>query len=150
MPDDRQVLVRQRFREAITTLRAGGVDLDPDVMRLQTKEGRRENGLRYFRQGVPCPFLDAESCSIHPVRPIACREYLVTNNPVHCSQPTAETIEMVDMPAKLSGPMYQQTESGARVIPLAMALEWTEGRTYSGPVAPGRTVLQQVLQALSH
>jgi Fe-S-cluster containining protein len=149
MPEERQAVVRQRFADAVAALRAGGVDIDPDVMRLHTKEIRRQNGLRYFSQGIPCPFLEAESCSIHPVRPIACREYLVTNDPAHCSQPTAETIDMIDMPAKLSGPMYQQTEAGARVIPLVMALEWTEGRTYSGPSKSGREILQMVLQALS-
>jgi hypothetical protein len=35
--------------------------------------------VRYFLQGVACPFLEAESCGIHPDRPLACREYLVTS-----------------------------------------------------------------------
>ncbi|HEY5241787.1 MAG TPA: YkgJ family cysteine cluster protein [Polyangiaceae bacterium] len=30
---------------------------------------------------VSCPFLEEESCSIHPDRPPICREYLVTSSP---------------------------------------------------------------------
>ncbi len=39
----------------------------------------------YFALGVPCPFLVAGSCGIRPVRPLACREYLVTSDPAHCA-----------------------------------------------------------------
>lgn len=39
----------------------------------------------YFALGVPCPFLQNGSCGIRPVRPLACREYLVTSDPRHCA-----------------------------------------------------------------
>ena len=33
--------------------------------------------LRAYRLGLPCPFLVDESCSIHPMRPAACRQFNV-------------------------------------------------------------------------
>ena len=38
-------------------------------------------GREYFQLGIPCPFLEEESCSIYHDRPITCREYLVTSPP---------------------------------------------------------------------
>ena len=39
----------------------------------------------YFALGIACPFLVDESCGIHPARPLACREYVVTSDPAHCA-----------------------------------------------------------------
>ena len=39
----------------------------------------------YFALGVACPFLVDGSCGIRPVRPLACREYLVTSDPAYCA-----------------------------------------------------------------
>jgi Fe-S-cluster containining protein len=36
---------------------------------------------------MPCPFLEDESCSIHPDRPLVCREYLVTSPAELCAGP---------------------------------------------------------------
>lgn len=58
--------------------------------------------MEYFYEGVPCPFLENESCSIHEVRPLACREYLVTSPAENCASPTAETIDKVELFVKPS------------------------------------------------
>ncbi|MEO8777051.1 MAG: YkgJ family cysteine cluster protein [Rhodanobacter sp.] len=34
----------------------------------------RQLGIDYLRQGVACPFLEQESCSIYDERPLACRK----------------------------------------------------------------------------
>lgn len=39
----------------------------------------------YFALGESCPFLVRGACSIHTVRPLACREQLVTSDPRHCA-----------------------------------------------------------------
>ncbi len=40
---------------------------------------------RYFKAAIRCPMLDADgTCGVRPVRPLACREYLVASDPVHC------------------------------------------------------------------
>ena len=61
--------------------------------------------LEYFHQGVPCPFLENESCSIHQVRPLVCREYLVTSPAENCSEPSAENISKVPLLTKPSKPL---------------------------------------------
>jgi hypothetical protein len=58
---------------------------------------RRALGLDYFRLGIACPFLEDEACSIHPDRPLSCREYLVTSPAPNCQVPSAETIDMVTL-----------------------------------------------------
>lgn len=58
--------------------------------------------MEYFRQGIPCPFLENESCSIHQNRPVVCREYLVTNPAENCSNPSPTTIRLVDLLIKPS------------------------------------------------
>ena len=41
---------------------------------------------RYFQANVPCPMLEPDgTCGVRPVRPLACREYLVASDPAHCS-----------------------------------------------------------------
>ena len=80
MPEPRQAHVRKRFEDAIAALSESDV---LDRMSEPT-ERRLELGVDYFRQGVACPFLEDEACSIHHDRPLSCREYLVTSSPEHC------------------------------------------------------------------
>lgn len=56
-------------------------------------------GLEIFHLGSPCPFLEAESCSIYEDRPLSCREFLVTSDKHLCPNPTPSTIERVSIPA---------------------------------------------------
>ena len=48
-------------------------------------EARRDMAKRYFDAGVACPLLVDGRCSVRSVRPLACREYLVTSDPRHCA-----------------------------------------------------------------
>src|SRR5436305_2819221 len=89
------------------------------------------NSARYFNLGIDCPFLEDESCSIHPDRPLSCREYLVTSPAEHCTAPTRDTIRRVPTPgfamtafAILDGP--PPVGKGCRWVPLVLALEWAE------------------------
>lgn len=83
--------------------------------------------LEYFNQGIPCPFLEDESCSIHPSRPVACREYLVTSPAENCSAPTAETVDVIDLLVKPSENLkfVGRTRNLAKMasIPHILALE---------------------------
>lgn len=58
--------------------------------------------LEYFHQGVACPFLEDESCSIHPDRPVSCREYMVTSAAKDCADPSPETVKVVELILKPS------------------------------------------------
>jgi uncharacterized protein len=42
----------------------------------QAREEVRRN-LEQYREKDPCPFLVDESCSVHPLRPAACRQFIV-------------------------------------------------------------------------
>ena len=74
----RTVTVRVRFREGIERLRTAGLlDAARDMAALPDGEARHRLGHAWFRQQIACPFLERESCAIHPHRPLGCREYLV-------------------------------------------------------------------------
>jgi Fe-S-cluster containining protein len=82
----------------------------------------------YFFLNLPCPFLVNQSCSIHPYRPIACREYNVISPATWCANPYHFEIEKVTMPLPFSAPLSILTGklSGwkPRLIPLTLSLRW--------------------------
>jgi Fe-S-cluster containining protein len=145
LPEPRQSEVRGRFATALKRLRAAGV-LQPLLDR-----GREEStplrplGLAYFRQGVPCPFLEDESCSIHRDRPLACREYLVTSPAVACARPAPETVRCVPLPARASAALRRLERDGAVVdaewVPLVLALEYAAAHPEEPSSRPGPLLL---------
>lgn len=86
--------------------------------------------IEYFNEGIPCPFLENESCSIHQDRPLSCREYLVTSPAENCSEPTAETVDKIDLVVKPSEKMRfvggTQNFTKLGFLPLIRALELAE------------------------
>jgi Fe-S-cluster containining protein len=94
--------VHRRFREAQTRLAQSGQLAELRTIAEVSREERQRIGLRYFALQLPCPFLVDESCSIHPARPMACREYLVSSPPQFCATPTAENVHPLPMPVKPS------------------------------------------------
>jgi Fe-S-cluster containining protein len=100
---------------------------------------------------VACPFLEDESCSIHPDRPIACREYLVTSPAENCARPSAETVRMVPLAGTASNAIaHLGEEPPARVrwVPLVLALEWAEAHPDEGPARPAPEILQEFFARL--
>jgi Fe-S-cluster containining protein len=95
MPDERRRVIEQRFREGIQHF--AGIDWFArfDSMSARAAEGHSEELARefvallteYIEQRIPCPFLEAESCSIYEDRPLICREYLVTSPAENCANP---------------------------------------------------------------
>jgi Fe-S-cluster containining protein len=84
MPPPRRAHVMQRFAEAERQL-AAVKPLD-EIMEAINGGGRYEFAMAYFRYGVACPFLEDESCSIYPDRPLICREYLVHTPVERCEK----------------------------------------------------------------
>lgn len=121
MPAERQARVRARFEAALARLEPTGLlaragDLKP--------EDETAFGLEWFAQKVACPFLEDEACSIHPDRPLACRQYLVTSPAENCAAPSRETIEMVALPGDPAGALLaaSRAEIGTGWLPLVLAL----------------------------
>ena len=154
LPEPRRSQVKARFAEALLRLDAAGL-LAPLRARADWDNARRrEIGLAYFRQGVPCPFLEDESCSIHPERPLACREYLVTSPPEHCADPKVNQVEGVKLPASVwtAVARLDPVEPGARSIrwvPLILALEWTEAHPDEPPGQPAAELVRRLFDNIA-
>jgi Fe-S-cluster containining protein len=101
LPLERQQVIRARFAQARQRLEAVGMWQQLQNRATWPESAVAEVGLAYFRLGIPCPFLEDESCSIHPQRPLTCREYLVTSPAEHCADPSTGQIQWVPLPAKV-------------------------------------------------
>jgi Fe-S-cluster containining protein len=84
MPDARRAHVQERFAE--TERRLAAIKPPDDIIEALNGPGRKAFAIEYFRYGVPCPFLEDESCSIYDDRPLVCREYLVHTPSERCSR----------------------------------------------------------------
>ena len=108
--EPRRSEVKGRFRAAAEHFNSTGwygrfADHIRRASNLTLEEGYIEGvGLirEYFADGIACPFLENESCSIHPVRPVSCREYLVTSPAENCSELSPTNIARVEFPLKPS------------------------------------------------
>ena len=56
----------------------------------------------YFYLGEACPFLAAQSCSIHAWRPMACREFNAVSAPALCADPFVNKVNAVPLFRRLS------------------------------------------------
>ena len=154
LPEPRRSQVRERFAEARRRLEVSGM-LDKLLRRDQWDEEEVQRlGLEYFRLGIACPFLEDESCSIHPDRPITCREYLVSSPAENCANPTPQNIDWIRLPAKVwtAVARFDAAPPGARYlrwVPLVLAPEWAAGNPDDSPERPGPQWLGELLQRVT-
>jgi Fe-S-cluster containining protein len=155
-PEERQEKLAQRFHRALCGLRdAGVVDkiLESDWVR--DEGGTTQLAMDYFHAHVACPFLEDENCSIHPMRPLACREYLVTSPPELCEDPSVHSVNGVQLPLKLSRVLYsfgQEMERDPRGwIPLVFLLAWGKSGSKPGEyvAGSGEEVLRRFLEKVA-
>lgn len=141
MPAKRQRAVKERFATAAAAIRAAGLD---------EKAGRsdRELSVGYFALGIPCPFLEEESCSIHPERPLVCREYLVTSPAERCAGPQQEGVTPVPVP-KVSMAARDLQDESESWFPLAMLMDWARTRPRDGVKRMGPEWVQRFLKRMS-
>src|SRR5580765_6033385 len=66
MPAERRETLSARFAAAEAAIDRAG-------LKERGQRSDRELSVAYFAQGIACPFLEDESCSIHPERPLVCR-----------------------------------------------------------------------------
>lgn len=130
LPEPRRSEIRARFAEARRKLEAASMVKRLLDLRWVKPGDLGALGIEYFRLGIACPFLEAESCSIHPDRPIACREYLVTSPAERCAAPTPETIDAVKLPGSVSNALSRIDDPRARReaswVPLILAPQWAD------------------------
>lgn len=155
LPDERRAELEQRFHRALLALRdAGVIDNILSSDWVLAEEGATQLAIDYFHAGVACPFLENESCSIHPMRPLSCREYLVTSPPELCQDPSKHAVAGVRLPLKLSRVLYafgQRMEQDPRGwIPLVFLLAWGKSGAAPGEyvAGTGEQVLRKFLAQL--
>jgi Fe-S-cluster containining protein len=152
-PEPRRTEVQNRFQEARRRLEEAGL-LEKLRHPEQWVEGEsRQLGLQYFAQGIACPFLEEESCSIYLDRPVACREYLVTTPAANCARPTADTVQCVPLSLKVSTALMRihqaaPTERSDRWVPLILAPEWAEAHPEGPSPRPGLEWVQALVKNL--
>lgn len=150
MPEPRRSDVRRRFRAALEALDASGLLAEIDAAREGETADTVGIGMRYFRQGIACPFLEEESCSIHSDRPLSCRQYLVTSPARACLSPSPATIETVTLPVKPSQAWLasDSLDSGVAWMPLVYALTYDEQVPPPGPARTAPDILRDVFSRL--
>jgi Fe-S-cluster containining protein len=152
-PEPRRSALRARFADAVQWLEEAGLLEKLRRPEPLPREPRQALGLEYFRQGIPCPFLEEESCSIHPDRPLICREHLVTSPAEHCARPSAETVRRVRRPAQVSralaGQDAGQTAKAEPWVPPIRAIEWAETEPAEPAARPGAACLPDFFNCLA-
>jgi len=128
LPAERRATIAARsarIREAME--RAGLIER---LEKLEATLEHRALAQDYWRLQMPCPFLEENSCSIHPLRPFACREYNVTSPPALCANPLDNPIRGVHIPRSMTTAMARLVaelyEGPLAPIPLGLAMGWAE------------------------
>ena len=140
MPRERRATLHARFAAAEAALDGAGL-----AERRQKTD--REMSLAYFALHLPCPFLEEESCSIHPDRPLVCREYLVTSPAELCAGPAQEGVTPVAVP-KVSMAARSLQKEGEDWFPLALLTKWAKTRPRSEVRRTGPEWTQRFLKGI--
>jgi Fe-S-cluster containining protein len=142
LPEARQQELAQRFDAGLRKLASAGL-IDRMVLEdwFAKTESARKLALEYLYERVPCPFLEDESCSIHPIRPLVCREYLVTSPPEHCYDPATLKTVPVPLPLHFSRVLSligAELENDTRGwIPLVFLFAWMKADAHPGEAISG-------------
>jgi Fe-S-cluster containining protein len=152
MPEARQAEIRHRFVDGRERLEKAGLLKNLEIPIGMPLDDRRRLGIEYFKQGIACPFLEEESCSIHPDRPLSCREYLVTSPAENCANPR-DNIEGVYVAEKVSTVVYSLDSERAAItykwVPMILALDWAETHTEDSPPRVGTEIFGEVIKRLT-
>jgi len=148
MPSERRKAVRARFAAAEAAIVQAGLAERGARSDRESARSDRALSVAYFALGVPCPFLEKESCSIHPDRPLVCREYLVTSPAELCAGPAQEGVTPVPVP-KLSLAAQRLQDEADSWFPLAMLFAWSRKMRAPAKRRAGTEWIQRFLKGLS-
>jgi Fe-S-cluster containining protein len=154
MPEPRREAVVARFADGAAALERAGLAstlLDPGK---RAGRSERDLSIAYFAQHIACPFLEEESCSIHPDRPLVCREYLVTSPADLCAGPTQDGVTPVAVPkvspaARGLEESRPEADTSARWFPLALLMEWAKTRPRGATRRPGPEWIQRFVRRIA-
>jgi Fe-S-cluster containining protein len=147
LPADRKAAALERFAAAKARLAEAGFG-DRSLHRAGEAEVEKL-GLDYFRLRIPCPFLVDDACSIHPSRPSACREFLVSSPAENCADPAANEIRSIPAAVILTEALSKVSalvmDGEPFAIPLPLALEWAAENREAGGKRYDATLLLTAL-----
>lgn len=153
LPEPRKSTILARFEDARRHLEQGGLLEKLREPRQFQAEEVIPFGMDYFHQRIACPFLEDESCSIHPERPLACREYLVVSPAEHCAEPTVESVHGVELvlytARTIRGVEAERGGHATPWVPMILALEWADAHPDETPLQPGPEWVREVFSRLT-
>jgi Fe-S-cluster containining protein len=153
LPEPRRSAIKARFDAA--RARLATTDLPNRMAHADNIDdaSRQTLAFDYFRQGIACPFLEDESCSIYEDRPLVCREYLVTTPAANCAVPTVEPVVRIKLPARISLALGQlePTTPGRSVwwLPLIDAPHWAASHPDEPEPRPAFDVVRDLVDWLT-
>ena len=152
LDDERRRIIESRFAAALERLRDSGLLAVIEGKDISDPVAVRTLSFRYFDLGIPCPFLENESCSIYESRPLRCREYLVTSPPELCADPEGQPLKPVPMPVHPSEALAHIGKGDEALppafMPLVLSLKWVANQTEPEPELPAPEILRNFLAAL--
>ncbi len=154
LPEPRRTEIRARFAAALERLAESGLLEKMRHNQQWTDDDYQALGADYFRLAMPCPFLEEESCSIHPERPVSCREFLVTSPAEHCAKVRDENVQPIRFPFKMWWALARFDPLPADVryvpwVPLILALEWAKNHPDEEAARPGPELVSQLFEKLA-
>ena len=93
----------------------------------------------YYAMQEPCPLLVDGRCSVRNIRPLVCREYLMSSAPQNCFEPTLEHVVKIRRRRHVSAGFQRVSarfdEAEWRLLPVALrdAPDAAAAKTMSGP-----------------
>lgn len=81
----------------------------------------------YFHMNLQCPFLDQQACTIHPWRPVVCREFNALSDPKLCVDPfnnKISSISYIQRPSSILAKLYGKiTDTPPTLTPMPLLFE---------------------------
>ena len=125
-----------------------------DTTGMDEKESLRAISQWYQSMRIKCPFIENNACSHYQVRPLACREFMVTSQPKACSPFAEEPTEVVHLPVStaevlmhISNRLEKKVDE-AVLLPLAMV--WCNANAERGEKKyPVENLAREFINAIS-
>lgn len=149
LPAERRDRIERRCREAMDGFVRAGLPGDVTHWASLDREKSASLGRRCFALGIACPFLEEESCSMYPHRPLVCREVLVVSPAENCQGRPGQQVDRLVLPGQLSRALYRLSHLGEGKVwwvPLVAALDWARQHEPPADLRTGPQWLERVLQ----
>ena len=147
-PHESRSPVLKRFESMHERIAGGGLH---DAIRQSSSDAESDAlGRKYFQLQVACPFLVDDNCSIHEIRPIACREHNVTSDPSLCAAWLQSPVKPLRLQRRVSQRLQALCENltgiqeGCILMPLIF--DWYDAnREMAARSWPGPQLVSQLL-----